>query len=334
MIEPRALALAALKLLVRIARAFFLLLALGCAGGALMGLFGRFSDRLDVFAQFSTLWLLGALVCGAVWLGDGRRGHERATGVLAALTLLALAPNMLPETFRGLFAERVKPRAETLKLVQANLFKNNPDAGQAVRWILKEDPDVVLLEEVVQNSSGVPRALRDRYPYQVSCMAALPCSTMVLSKRRPVAAGRMGLPQPGRYLSAATMTLPGAGGDFTVVAVHMTWPLPAGPQRWMNARLAERTKAFAQDSLIVGGDFNSTPWSHALRRLDGWLGIERRTHGLASWPVSLPRLGTRLPSPLLPIDQVYAGKAWKTVSVRRGPAIGSDHYPLVVVLTR
>ncbi|MDQ0463947.1 endonuclease/exonuclease/phosphatase (EEP) superfamily protein YafD [Caulobacter ginsengisoli] len=334
MIDLRELPQAARRLTVRVARAFILLLALGCAVTAGLALLGRFSDRLDVLAHFSLVWLAGGLVCGAAWLVDGRRHGERATGILAAITLLALTPLMLPEMARGVFAQRVKPRSETLKLVQFNLSKDNPRPSRAVAWILAEDADVVTLEEVVESTSGVPYALRQRYPYQVSCLADLPCSTMVLSKRAPAAQGRLGMPDTGRYLSAAWMTLPGQGGPFTVVATHMTWPVPVGPQRYMNQRLAEATRPFRRDSLIVGGDFNSTPWSRGLRRMDGWLGLDRRTHGLASWPTALPRVGVKLPVPLLAIDQVYAGKSWKTVSVKRGPALGSDHYPVVVVLTR
>ncbi len=334
MIEPHGLVQAGLKLLVRTIRAFLLLLALGCAAAAIMALLGRFSDRLDVMAQFALVWLAGALVCGLAWIVDGRRGHERATGILAAITLLALAPIMLPELARGVLAQRVKPGAETLKLVQFNLWKDNPHPERAVRWILAQDADVVLLEEVVESSEGVPLALKARYPYQVSCLENLPCSTMVLAKRPPLAQGRMGMPEPGRYLSAAWMTLPGPGGGFTVVASHMTWPVPVGPQRWMNRRLADAVQGFPHDSLIVGGDFNSTPWSHGLLRLDGWLGLERRTHALATWPAApLPRIGLKLPT-FLAIDQVYAGRVWKTVSVRRGPNLGSDHRPVVVVLTR
>jgi endonuclease/exonuclease/phosphatase (EEP) superfamily protein YafD len=323
-----------LRFAVRIVRAALLLLGLFCAGAAGMALLGPFSDRFDVMAHFAPVWLAGGIVCGLAWIVDGRRGHERATGLLAAFTLLALAPVMLPEAARGLFDGHAKPGPETLKIVQFNLWKENPRPERTARWILAQDADIVLLEEVVESSSGVPRALRAKYPYQVSCLEPLPCSTMVLSKRPPVAQGRVGMPEPGRYLSAAWMTLPGAGGDFTVVAAHMTWPVPIGPQRWMNRRLADAVQPFPHDSLIVGGDFNATPWSHGLRRFDGWLGLERRTHGLATWPAApLPRIGLKLP-PFLAIDQLYAGRAWKTVSVRRGPYMGSDHYPLMVVLTR
>ena len=76
-----------------------------------------------------------------------------------------------------------------------------------------------------------------------------------------------------------------------------------------------------------------TPWSFTLKRLDRGLGIERRTHALASWPAG-EFSGYRLhsPMPLVPIDHVYAGRDWRTVSVKRGPKLGSDHYPVVVTL--
>jgi endonuclease/exonuclease/phosphatase (EEP) superfamily protein YafD len=47
---------------------------------------------------------------------------------------------------------------------------------------------------------------------------------------------------------------------------------------------------------------------------------------LFSWPA------TRSPIPILPIDHLYAGPAWRTVNVERGPHLGSDHYPLVATL--
>jgi endonuclease/exonuclease/phosphatase (EEP) superfamily protein YafD len=82
--------------------------------------------------------------------------------------------------------------------------------------------------------------------------------------------------------------------------------------------------------MIIAGDFNSTPWSFALRRQDRLFGIERRTRALATWPARTLR--SEAPFPFLPIDHVYAGKGWRTVSMQRGPRLGSDHYPVIVVL--
>jgi endonuclease/exonuclease/phosphatase (EEP) superfamily protein YafD len=83
--------------------------------------------------------------------------------------------------------------------------------------------------------------------------------------------------------------------------------------------------------MILTGDFNATPWSAELRRLDRTLGLSRRDRGLATWPAQLSGRTWRLP--FMPIDHVYAGPDWATVSVERGPWVGSDHYPVIVTLT-
>jgi endonuclease/exonuclease/phosphatase (EEP) superfamily protein YafD len=99
--------------------------------------------------------------------------------------------------------------------------------------------------------------------------------------------------------------------------------------------VARRLDAFDRESLIVCGDFNSTPWSAALLRQDRLFRLERRTRALLTWPVQ-PYTRFRLTSPLpfLALDHIYAGPAWETVSVRAGPRLGSDHLPVVAVLRR
>jgi endonuclease/exonuclease/phosphatase (EEP) superfamily protein YafD len=88
--------------------------------------------------------------------------------------------------------------------------------------------------------------------------------------------------------------------------------------------------AFEARRLILTGDFNSAPWSFTLRRFDRRVGLRRRTRALATWPTRR----FAMPFPFLAIDHVYAGSDWKTVSVRRGPRLGSDHFPVVVILER
>jgi endonuclease/exonuclease/phosphatase (EEP) superfamily protein YafD len=90
---------------------------------------------------------------------------------------------------------------------------------------------------------------------------------------------------------------------------------------------------YPADRLILAGDFNLTPWSFTLRRIDRQWGLERRDQALFSWPA---RLGDRArwawPIPALPLDHVYAGRAWRTISITRGPRLGSDHYPIIARL--
>jgi endonuclease/exonuclease/phosphatase (EEP) superfamily protein YafD len=153
------------------------------------------------------------------------------------------------------------------------------------------------------------------------------CEIEMFSKAPPIAwAGLM----PDLGLPAAWATYQGAGGPFTVVGMHAYWPFPGGLQRSQTDALAKIIGGLSKDRMIVTGDFNSTPWSFALRRQDRLFALERRTRALPSWPART--LKGKALFPLLPIDHVYAGKGWRTVSIQRGPRLGSDHYPVIVIL--
>ncbi|MGH6992688.1 MAG: endonuclease/exonuclease/phosphatase family protein, partial [Caulobacteraceae bacterium] len=174
------------------------------------------------------------------------------------------------------------------------------------------------------------------YPFQTSCRPRPTCTTLILSKSPPEASGVFPTPDGNPLHSGAWASFGTGAGAFTVAATHLTWPFPPGRQQSQADRLAGELKRFDRSSLILAGDFNSTPWSFTLRRLDDQLGLVRRTHALFSWPVRTYGRRHRLssPFPFLPIDQVYAGDSWKTVSVKLGPTLGSDHLPVIVVLTR
>ena len=88
--------------------------------------------------------------------------------------------------------------------------------------------------------------------------------------------------------------------------------------------------ALLQDSdapLLVCGDWNLTPWSGWYRHVlsfglrDGRL-RERLT---PTWPARLALLG-------IPIDHCLASPETVIASKRIGPALGSDHRPIVVRL--
>ncbi|MBX3479542.1 MAG: endonuclease/exonuclease/phosphatase family protein [Caulobacter sp.] len=295
---------------------------------------GRFSDRLDALTHFAPFWLLLGLVGLLLWLLAGGRKLARPTPVFAAAAIVAAGGLMIPELTRSR-GPAAPAEGETLKLIQFNLWGRAGKADGMVDWIAAQDADILVFEEAFARTGGVARALRARYPYQTTCADTVPCSTMILSRRKPVAHKGLGASDTQDWLSGAMARFRTERGEFTVIGVHYTWPLPAGPQQEQSRRLARVLDTLPRDSAIVAGDFNSTPWSFSLRRQDKRFGLDRRTHALASWPAApFSRHRIDLPFPVLPIDQVYAGQDWKTVSVTRGPKLGSDHYPVVVVLRR
>ena len=80
---------------------------------------------------------------------------------------------------------------------------------------------------------------------------------------------------------------------------------------------------------VIAGDFNSTPWSYPFRRLVNETGAmnSQRGFGLqASYPVRASALLR------IPIDHLLHSDDLAVVDRRLGPALGSDHFPLVVDL--
>jgi endonuclease/exonuclease/phosphatase (EEP) superfamily protein YafD len=300
------------------------------AGLACLG--GLFSDKLDALTHLAPIWLacgLAGLVLGAAFAHEGER---RAIIGLSAAAIVATGLLMAPELLAAMRGPAKAPGARELKLVQFNLWAENHDPQGTLNWIRAQNADVVMLEEAGGRSWAIVKALRKTYPYAVSCYGEQYCDTWILS-RLPIVAHR-GFYEEGKGLAGAWATLRRSDGDFTVAATHFVWPLPAGDQQAQSRQLVRLLERFPRDTLIVTGDFNSTPWSFSLRRQDKALGLERRTRALASWPADRFSRVVRAPIPLLPIDHVYAGKAWKTVKIERGPSLGSDHRPVVATLAR
>lgn len=329
-----------LNLALLLLRAGALAVALGCALLAIAAQGGRWSATLDTAAHFSPLWLVGGLLAGLLGALVSRSEERRATLAVAATAVVLSALQMTPELWARARQKTVQPSkgAQTLKVIQFNAWGENQDPVGSADWVIAQDADIVLLEESYGAGGVFHKRLRAAYPYRTGCPKGRPCHNLILSKLKPTERGdfaeRPGARNGTAFLSVLYARF-GQGEDaFTAMNAHYGWPWPAGYQQEQSAALAEKLKSFDRDKLILTGDFNSTPWSFTLQRQDKTFGMDRRTRALPSWPARFGRTGFQPLFPILPIDHVYAGKAWRTVKVERGPRLGSDHRPVVVTLTR
>jgi endonuclease/exonuclease/phosphatase (EEP) superfamily protein YafD len=221
---------------------------------------------------------------------------------------------------------------QTLKVVSLNIESGNRNLAALKEFILTERPDLLLLQEADQNDhkllyeflATIYPTIATNYPH---------CSTNVAST--------FVLVEPSRGTDCASaiirLTLPDrlGGGELLAASIH----LPNARHGTSGSEadvLRARMAAWANGNAIVAGDFNATPWSWAVRRFDGIRGFERWTRALATWPAPGAVEEKTLSSPMafLPIDHVFATFDWRLVRARRGPAVGSDHYPVVIELAR
>jgi endonuclease/exonuclease/phosphatase (EEP) superfamily protein YafD len=316
--------------LIRLALSFVLgpplfLVAALCAGAAAAAQQGRASLRWDILTHFAPIWFAGALACALIAL-IALRGLSRlmilamgAAGVIFAGMLIA------PEFTRSTGPHAGPDAPGQLKIVQFNVWAHSEDPRASVDWLAREDPDIVVLEETTPEFR---RLVAAEGRWRIVCPQ---CEVMILSKRPAVAyAPRSAGRAPGPIARA---TFRDAAGEFTVIGVHNAWPTDAGDQQAQEARLARAIAGFPRERTIVTGDFNSAPWSFYRQRWDANFDLPRRDRALFSWPA---RQSTRMrwlgAVPILPIDHVFAGPGWATVSITRGPKLSSDHYPVVAIL--
>lgn len=286
------------------------------AGG--LALAGGLDWRLDILTHFAPAYVAAGFAAALLGLfADGRRWSVG----LGAAAVVAGGALIAPEYLRPLDPP-APPGDAQLRIVQFNAFKRNVDLDRVVAWVVAQDPDIVTLQEARHDLRD---ALVRRTGWHV---AGRHEHVMILSKARRLAMVRPPIAK-GLPLTYVNATYPSPSGPFEVVTTHLDWPtyVSHGPQL---EGLAQVVRQRPRARMIVTGDFNSTPWSYGLRRTDRALGLIRRDRAVFSFP-------TRIwfwdgPPPLLPIDHVYAGPGWRTVSVTRGPSLGSDHYPLLIVL--
>ena len=307
------------------------------AGLGLASVAGRWNGWLDVLAQLAPAWLLLSAVGGlACVFGLEASWSKRILVTLAGVGVISSAWLVAPELAKavGGHGERPIAGARPLKVLTFNTWSQNLAPDGTVRAIVGSGADVVALQETDGLGLAQRKVLQAAYPYWQTCRPA--CDLLLFSKRPWSDAGFRQASAPGGTLNIVWgQTTAPDGRVFTLATTHLAWPFPPARQASERLALAAAAQTFDRSNLVLTGDFNLSPWSAALNRLDqGLAPLTRRTHAIFSWPANIAFFDRPAPFPLIPIDQVYAGPAWRTAAVRRLPRLGSDHYGVLVTLQR
>jgi endonuclease/exonuclease/phosphatase (EEP) superfamily protein YafD len=312
------------RILTPIVFLLILLNALAFVGGA-------FSPALDMIADATPALLLGGVLA---WL----IARALDAPVVATVALLgAAAPPGIVIAAEAFFAVRA-PVAEVpaaLKVMSINLWSENNDLVAIERLIADERPDVLLLQEAYgAKFDELLERLDDTFPTNVSRYQH--CSARVLSILPLIEIVEQRLAGADCATAAVRLALPErlGGGELLVASVHLPGARHGEDSRSLYATLRSSLANRSARSAIIGGDFNITPWSWELRRFDLIKGISRRTRAMFTWPAPKQESSLFAIPAFLPIDHIYASEDWRTLNARRGRPISSDHYPVIVELTR
>ena len=293
----------------------------GLALASACALFAPLGWPFELFAHFRAQYLAAALVLAALlaW---------RRLAVPALLALALAGWHAWPAA-QGLVA--APPAAActgpTLTVATANVRYSNEDHARFLAWLDGEPADLVVVQEVTA-AWAHDLAARRGYPYQHALTREDPYGIAILS-RWPLEAVTLvdlagdGLPSLGAVAAIA-------GRRIQVYGLHTHWPVTPSLARARDQALhaaAALTRA-ATLPVVMLGDLNLTPYSPPFDRLlaDGRLRDAMQDRGWhPTWQSGFWPLALR-------IDHVLVSSGLCVEEATVGPAVGSDHRPVLARL--
>ena len=283
-----------------------LLLALIVLGVGYLGRYHPAGDSLAVFRpQIALVILLLAIL---LWITRARKWA--LLGIVA--TGVAVGPIF------WMSGALSASGGTGLSLYQKNMRFRVEDPGLLAADILARRPDFVTLQEV----SGANMAVFDPLDVTYQARQFCPFATVggvAVASRWPVVPGT-GFCAEADGLAAMQVTTP--KGPVWVVSIHLHWPWPKSQPAHI-ARLSPILEKLASSEtgapMVIGGDFNMVPWSHALTQLSRVSNTER----IGPPHVTLTKMQGWM---RVPIDHVLVSGG--NGSVQRIERLGSDHFGL------
>ena len=323
-----------MSLFLKLIRPGLVLGALGVASLAILAVFGFAVPAFDLL-NHAQIFLLPGTAVGLLIVAVLLRGMQRGIALIVVLAgMAASASVMLPE-FAGSLRERpAAPASGTITMMTHNLFGMNYEMDKVIAAIHAEDPDIIVLQEYFgEQATDLHPLLLAEYPFFVRCRGGKRAN-LGLYSRVPFEQVEDGACPNDAYGTTRTAHIlanfrPGNGKPFSVLTTHMDWPIPIARQHEQLSALSEVADKI-EGPMIVAGDFNSTPWSYALRDFAARNRFTRETMSLTTYPVRWFYFGAwRETIPFLPLDHVMVRGGVVVHDLHAGQKTASDHLPVV-----
>lgn len=202
---------------------------------------------------------------------------------------------------------------ETLTVVSANLHVDNPDLSSLHNWLNAVNPDIVVLQEV-SPASALQLKKWSEYETISAIPADDPFGMAVLVRGRPA---EVNWRTPEGAPPYVQLDFQAQGTKVRLFGIHPMPPISAEDHFQRSLLMRQLVANAHQAPTLVVGDFNASPWSSAMPKDT----LYRVLPLIPTWRY------------ILPIDLIMGTSHWKVVKTGRGPAIGSDHFPVWAILT-
>ena len=216
-----------------------------------------------------------------------------------------------------------------LRLLQANVLKNNKNYPAVIEVINNCDADIVILQETEEQWREQIEKLHERYKHSQIVLLPEGAGMAMLSRYPFESLELLTLDESTHVAILARVNL--GERSVTVLGLHPPAPVSRTRAGYRNQQLREAVLILRDvvGPTILIGDLNTTMWSPYFIDLlrETKLRDSRLGYGLnTSWPVPLPSFLR------LAIDHCLVSEGVRVEKVQTGARIGSDHLPVIVDL--
>lgn len=299
--------------------AFFLLYALGKS----------FSDYwiMDMLVQYSLYTLGFAFIFLIIYTIAARKQQNK--NILFLVALFALPYLMYRDVNNFYFGTNQHGEESNFKIVSINIYSGNANAQPLEDYLTKENPDLIVLQELTPAWQAKLDFLRKNYPYYKEEVRSNNFGIGAYSKTPFTQITTKNYIDDMHPSLLAEMTVNGKA-----LALVMTHPVPPlmGQERFEKRNkqyrlLKKEIDELRFENIILIGDLNSTVFSPNFKLVQSDKMKDARSgFGLQNtWNAFYPIFRTN-------IDQCWVSKSMGVTNFYTGDAIQSDHLPIVAEL--
>lgn len=279
---------------------------------------GRLEWRLELLSHFRIQLAVALVGCSVLAAWVRARHLVVAAAVGAAVNLFVVSPQLVQWPTATARIDR-----PAIRVVHANVNRKNRDVETALRYFRRSRPDVLVIVESNPFWASILSNLKDELPFSLHTHKRY-FGVSVLS-RYPMKAREIYFDSWHPSVLAEIAT---PHGPLAVLGTHPSSPMSSRRSATRNRHLrnAASVAELSDVPLVLVGDLNTTPWSHAFQDLLDVSGLRDTSRGAGlqrSWRHEAWKLALPLDHALISSDVTLIGRAL-------GPSIGSDHRPLVV----
>ena len=291
--------------------------------GTILGFFGSAWWAFDVLANFRVQYAVVLILTGILYGMILGRATSLVFLLAAAVNIAVVLPLFLNSP--------APPEGDvTLRVASMNVQATNRSRDRILDWVESSGADLVFLLETSEEWTDPIDTEQLPYSMSVEIPADRIYGATVLTRDGVEVSSE--LLRAGKTNDVVLRVETEMNGETVVIyALHPRSPTDetaAAARDDVIDFVAKRARDEANPVIVVG-DLNATPWSHAFRSLASTADLVDSSRGFGfqpSWPGSL-WYGFKIP-----IDHLLHSPELTTVERHIGPDLGSDHRPILVGL--